>query len=586
MHAAPRAPLAAAPAPRRPCPHSPARAGECEQCRSGRPGLRRSPSGAAPAIAPPIVREVLGAPGQPLDGAVRARMEPRFRHSFADVRVHADGRAAESARAVGARAYAVGRDVVFGAGRYAPGSAEGERLIAHELAHVVQQRGAPPSLQPRLEIGAADDAAERQADAAAAAVAGGGLAPAAWAPAGGAVLRRIPHDAGTGGGGPPRDIPREPAGEARDAGADAGPRAGAERERAMGLEELIELILRFLREVVRVLEQGSRMPEPLPRDTGPAPQSCLFTFDTQADLDARKAHWAGVIAGMPAADAIGWMIGRFTPPTAAATEATTQKDCLLDAIRASAATAGSPLRLPAGNLTHSGRRDFDQQEWIWRRKFEFWTRAELTARERARGRTGFTARTARFDRVSQHAVDTCGSLAGSAGGRWDPDNPAHRVCWNVPAAPGTTAPPIPAGKTHLSDDERQQEILQASSAPGISRHHAGTDFDLFDADMNPREWETGGDFADEYSWMMRNASRYGFIQSFTAWSTFMSTGYMEERWHWSYYPVAQALLEFGRANQAALGTRLMSEWGSSPQFSYIRANWRSYVFNVSERGVF
>jgi hypothetical protein len=160
------------------------------------------------------------------------------------------------------------------------------------------------------------------------------------------------------------------------------------------------------------------------------------------------------------------------------------------------------------------------------------------------------------------------------------------VCWNVAAAPGTTAPALPAGKRHLSDDERQQEILQASSAPGISRHHTGTDFDLFDGDMNPAAWETGGDFADEYSWMLGNASRYGFIQSFTAWSTFMSTGYMEERWHWSYYPIAQALLEFGRANQVALDARLMSEWGSSPQFSYIRANWRSYVFNVAERGVF
>jgi hypothetical protein len=579
-----RATLAPARAPSRPCACS--RSGECEQCRGGRPALRRSPSGIAPAVAPPIVHDVLGAPGQPLDGALRARMEPRFRHSLADVRVHADGRAAESARAVGARAYAAGPHLVFGAGRYAPGSADGERLIAHELAHVVQQRGAASIIQSKLEIGAPDDAAERQADAAAAAVTGGGLAP--WTPAGGAVLRRIPHDPGAGGGGPLLDTPRRPAGETRDAGTDAGADAGAgaERERAIGLEELIELILRLLREVVRVLEQGSRMPAPLPRETGPAPSTCLFTFDTQADLDARKAHWAGVIAGMPVADAIGWMIGRFTPPRAATREATTQKDCLLEAIQASARTAGSPLRLPTGNLTHSPRRDFDQQAWIWKRKFEFWTRAEWIAQERARGRASFTVRSAAFDRVSQHAVDTCGSLAGTAGGRWDPDNAAHRGCWNVAAAPGTTAPAIPAGKRHLTDDERQQEILQASSAPGISRHHAGADFDLFDPDMDPREWETGGDFADEYSWMLRNASRYGFIQSFTAWSTFMSTGYMEERWHWSYYPVAQALLDFARANQAALDARLMSEWGSSPQFSYIRANWRSYVFNVAERGVF
>jgi murein DD-endopeptidase MepM/ murein hydrolase activator NlpD len=84
----------------------------------------------------------------------------------------------------------VGTHVVFGAGRYAPGSAEGNRLIAHELAHVVQQRGAPASLQPSLEIGAVDDAAEREADAAARAVGdGGGSGPLS---AGGAALRRWP----------------------------------------------------------------------------------------------------------------------------------------------------------------------------------------------------------------------------------------------------------------------------------------------------------------------------------------------------------------------------------------------------------
>jgi hypothetical protein len=155
---------------------------------------RRSASAAAPALAPPIVHDVLRGGGKPLDAGVRARMEPRFQHSFADVRVHADARAAESARAVGAHAYAVGRDVVFGTGRYAPGSAEGDRTIAHELAHVVQQRGAPSPIQPKLEIGAADDAAEREADAAAGAVARGARAKVSAGTGGGAGLRRQAAD--------------------------------------------------------------------------------------------------------------------------------------------------------------------------------------------------------------------------------------------------------------------------------------------------------------------------------------------------------------------------------------------------------
>ncbi|MBM0745395.1 DUF4157 domain-containing protein (plasmid) [Phormidium sp. CLA17] len=88
---------------------------------------------------PSIVHEVLNSPGQPLDPATRAFMEPRFGHDLSRVRVHTDAKAAESAQAVNARAYTVGRDVVFGNGEYAPQSAEGGWLFAHELTHVMQQ---------------------------------------------------------------------------------------------------------------------------------------------------------------------------------------------------------------------------------------------------------------------------------------------------------------------------------------------------------------------------------------------------------------------------------------------------------------
>jgi hypothetical protein len=90
---------------------------------------------------PPIVREALSSPGQPLDPGTRSFMEPRFGHDFSRVRVHTGALAEWSAREVMARAYTVGHDVVFGAGRFAPGTQEGRRLIAHELTHVVQQSG-------------------------------------------------------------------------------------------------------------------------------------------------------------------------------------------------------------------------------------------------------------------------------------------------------------------------------------------------------------------------------------------------------------------------------------------------------------
>lgn len=77
----------------------------------------------------------------PLPEPTRAFFEPRFGESFAGVRIHDDARAQTLARAVNARAFTVGRDVVFGAGHLAPETPTGKRLLAHELTHVVQQTG-------------------------------------------------------------------------------------------------------------------------------------------------------------------------------------------------------------------------------------------------------------------------------------------------------------------------------------------------------------------------------------------------------------------------------------------------------------
>jgi len=92
-----------------------------------------------PVVAPPIMHDVLRSPGQPLDQTTRSFFEPRFGHDFSRVRVHSDAAAATSSRAIGARAYAAGEQIVFGAGQYRPESRSGLRLLAHELSHVVQQ---------------------------------------------------------------------------------------------------------------------------------------------------------------------------------------------------------------------------------------------------------------------------------------------------------------------------------------------------------------------------------------------------------------------------------------------------------------
>jgi hypothetical protein len=103
--------------------------------------LRRCSTEATSALAPEEVDAALRAPWHPLEAATRQFMEHRFGHDFSSVRIHSDSEAADSARSIGALAYTAGHDVVFGAGRYQPHSFAGRQLIAHELAHVVQQNG-------------------------------------------------------------------------------------------------------------------------------------------------------------------------------------------------------------------------------------------------------------------------------------------------------------------------------------------------------------------------------------------------------------------------------------------------------------
>jgi Domain of unknown function (DUF4157) len=141
--------------------------GQCEDCKKKK--LQRQATGnIQPAFAPPIVHDVLRSPGRPLDGATRALFEPRFRHDFSRVRIHAGSRAAESAQAVGAHAYAVGRDIVFGASQYSPGTLTGNQLLAHELTHVVQQSSLA-GVPSQLIVGSEHDEAETEASSAAAA---------------------------------------------------------------------------------------------------------------------------------------------------------------------------------------------------------------------------------------------------------------------------------------------------------------------------------------------------------------------------------------------------------------------------------
>lgn len=118
---------------------------------SGPADLPRGGAGsAAPVPSTEAAVRAASREGAALSADARAYFEPRFGRALGDVRVHADAEAAEAARSVGARAFTLGSDMVFGAGEYAPGTAGGRRLLAHELAHVVHHRAGPPTLRRQV----------------------------------------------------------------------------------------------------------------------------------------------------------------------------------------------------------------------------------------------------------------------------------------------------------------------------------------------------------------------------------------------------------------------------------------------------
>jgi hypothetical protein len=156
--------------------------GTCDQCRKKGEGLQRAARTVdAPAVASDSVHDALGRSGQPLPSDTRALMESRFGQDFSAVRVHTDASAHRSADAVNALAYTVGPHIAFGAGQYSPSTGSGQQLLAHELTHVVQQRGIDPEVQPSSLNGSAlqDERMEHEAGHAAEEVVAGRHAPVA-----------------------------------------------------------------------------------------------------------------------------------------------------------------------------------------------------------------------------------------------------------------------------------------------------------------------------------------------------------------------------------------------------------------------
>jgi hypothetical protein len=257
-----------------------------------------------------------------------------------------------------------------------------------------------------------------------------------------------------------------------------------------------------------------------------------------------------------------------------------------------------PIPAPAATRLHSyivngkGIRTFGDQHGIWSQKFDFTYPP--------------------FDRISSSARDLfdytlpsgapASFLDDPAGAKttaphhpkWEPSWPSHQLAWlGSRRGPGSLA--LPADLGPLSPEQRAQEILEASSGPGISRHHWYGDVDLFS--VEGADFESGGRYEAHYGWLSTHARDFGFYQTYTATSGGHGQGYFEERWHWSYYPVGAAVLEVASdaATLADLRTRIDRIWndhsvrlgGASWLLDTASdtgdTNWEGYVFHNLDR---
>ncbi len=169
--------------------------GDCDAC-TKKKLQRRAQDAAQPAV-PASALAGFERGGEPLAGAWRQRVEPLFGTSFAAVRVHDDASSHAAARSLNAHAFTVGQHLHFGAGRLNPHSRDGLHLLAHELAHTVQQRGATPlPATDSIDIDGANAPLERDADAHADAIVAGRPTRVRAGSAGMGVAARLQREAG------------------------------------------------------------------------------------------------------------------------------------------------------------------------------------------------------------------------------------------------------------------------------------------------------------------------------------------------------------------------------------------------------
>ena len=137
---------------------------KCAGCEEDKVQMKGESNTAGESVVPPLVQHAITSAGQPLDTSTRSFMEGRFGHDFEGVRIHNNWLAHQSAADINARAYTHGAHIVFGKAQYEPNKTTGKQLLAHELAHVVQQSSGRTASGSEMSAGAANDPLEAEAD--------------------------------------------------------------------------------------------------------------------------------------------------------------------------------------------------------------------------------------------------------------------------------------------------------------------------------------------------------------------------------------------------------------------------------------
>ena len=356
--------------------------------------------------------------------------------------------------------------------------------------------------------------------------------------------------------------------------------------RALGSPETTQTQdARFQAVATKALAKAGLLP-PETSAPDPAQASCL-RFEDKKALASRQAQWQEAIGLMASEDpelVHKWLSGQLKPPEVVWQAPQRQLECMIGQMLQTAAQRDAALRLDLYNpndqvhwsqakwakefersatvrarvmrrLVRSHYRDAESQGLIWHKKYTF----PSTMRA--------------FDRVSSRASEACGLSVSRA---WRPKSSRHQKCWTQV----------------LTTAQRQQEIMVASSAPGISRHHWGTDFDIFG--LNHSHFLKDGPLWDEYQWMRDHGAEHGFFQPFVGPQTLGPYTYMEERWHWSYLPLAGALTQYMKAHSQEVQKTLEALWGaletkwfgSAPKahpelFSFVKDHWHLYSFRIA-----